>query len=104
MTIEEEKHRRDLVQQIRDLKSAMCCYDEVLLLLEVVAYLNHGGDSLSGAARRMDLFDAERLVKTRLPDILKTAKRARLMRHSDPYWPENFVLSSQVKIPQPTME
>lgn len=103
MTIEEEKKFRELVQQVRDLKSAMCCYDEMLLLLEVVSYLNHGGDSLSGAARRMELSDAERLVKSRLPDVLKTAKRARLMRHSDPYWPENFIMSAMVDFTNPEL-
>lgn len=93
MTIEEEKKFRDLIQQVRDLKSAMCCYDEMLLLLDLSSELWRHGTSGSEAISRIDRFEIERLVKTRLPDVLKTAKRARLMRHSDPYWPENYVMS-----------
>lgn len=94
MTIEEEKKFRELVQQVRDLKSAMCCYDEMLLLLDLSQELWRGGSSDSEFINRMQRFDIERLIKTRLPDVLKTAKRARLMRHSDPYWPEKFIMDS----------
>lgn len=96
MTIEEEKKFRDLIQQVRDLKSAMCCYDEMLVMLDLVKEMWRGS-SESAAISRMELFEIERLVKSRLPDVVKTAKRARLMRHSDPYWPENFIMSSQIR-------
>ena len=78
-----------LRQENGDLRAAMNCYDEMLIFLDMTRISYES---------RSEAFDVERLLKGRLPELLKLAKRNRLMLgHHANYWPSDFAMSPQVR-------